>query len=517
MRKYTLLVTVSGIIFFATAAVQAQVAISSDGSAAHPSAMLEVKSSTRGFLLPRMTTVQRTTLGSAAIAGVVVYDTDLKKIFSYNGTMWDEGGVGNYWLRIGGSLYPYNSSDNVGIGTTAPARKLEVVGGWQTARLTSSSAGAFLEFKGTNATNWAIGTWGSSGRLLSTTDGFVSTNDEFSFSTSTFEPYTNNTKTLGTSGSRWKNTFSIDGDFSGSVGIGTSTPARALEVKGAYRTARLTSNFAGAFLEFVGTNATDWSVGAWDGTARLSSSTDEFATSTDEFSFGTTWFRPWANDTKYLGASSTQWKNVYSIDGSFTGKVGVGTQTPIGKLQVHDATSSNTTVFITPKAALSGDSSTVFFAEDNDASYGMYWTYDGNGNQMELWGKADILHYGPHIRVGRENGNVAIGTVFASGYRLSVSGKIICTELKVNAMADWPDYVFRKDYKLFPLEKLGAYIEANGHLPNIPPAAEINKSGIDVGEMQRRMMEKIEELSLYIVDQQKQIKALKEQISSVQK
>ena len=73
--------------------------------------------------------------------------------------------------------------------------------------------------------------------------------------------------------------------------------------------------------------------------------------------------------------------------------------------------------------------------------------------------------------------------------------------------------MFKKDYKLLPVEKLGAYIQENGHLPNIPPAEEINKSGLDVGEMQKRMMEKIEELSLYIVEQQKQIQALKEQLN----
>ena len=108
---------------------------------------------------------------------------------------------------------------------------------------------------------------------------------------------------------------------------------------------------------------------------------------------------------------------------------------------------------------------------------------------------------------------MAIGSTFATGYKLSVSGKIICTELRVNLVADWPDYVFKKDYKLLPVEKLGAYIQENGHLPNIPPAEEINKSGLDVGEMQKRMMEKIEELSLYIVEQQKQIQALKEQLN----
>ena len=197
----------------------------------------------------------------------------------------------------------------------------------------------------------------------------------------------------------------------------------------------------------------------------------------------------------------------------FSGDVGIGTTTPAGKLHVNDPASSNTMVLITPKAIGAGDSSSLFLGEDRNGLYGMYWMYDGAGNLMQLWGKGGTITYGPHLSVNRDNGNMAIGSAFATGYKLSVNGKIICTELRVNLVADWPDYVFKKDYKLLPVEKLGAYIQENGHLPNIPLAEEINKSGLDVGEMQKRMMEKIEELSLYIVEQQKQIQALKEQLN----
>jgi hypothetical protein len=116
---------------------------------------------------------------------------------------------------------------------------------------------------------------------------------------------------------------------------------------------------------------------------------------------------------------------------------------------------------------------------------------------------------------GSFTGNVAIGNTIATGYKLSVEGKIICTEMRVNLVANWPDYVLRKDYNLMPVEKLGEFIEKNGHLPNVPPAAEIEKSGMDVGEMQRLMMEKIEELSLYIIQQQQQIRELQDQVDKL--
>ena len=107
-------------------------------------------------------------------------------------------------------------------------------------------------------------------------------------------------------------------------------------------------------------------------------------------------------------------------------------------------------------------------------------------------------------------GNVSIGTsAVASGFKLSINGKAICEELKVQLSGNWPDYVFKKDYNLMTLPQLEQFIKANEHLPNIPKASEVEKSGIEVGDMQKRMMEKIEELTLYIIDLQKQFEEFK--------
>ncbi len=107
---------------------------------------------------------------------------------------------------------------------------------------------------------------------------------------------------------------------------------------------------------------------------------------------------------------------------------------------------------------------------------------------------------------------VAIGAVVpaASAYRLTVGGKIICEELKVKLVSSgWPDYVFDKKYKLKSLPDVEKFIAKNNHLPNIPSAKEVEKNGIEVGDMQKKMMEKIEELTLYIIDLQKQVDTLK--------
>ena len=109
-----------------------------------------------------------------------------------------------------------------------------------------------------------------------------------------------------------------------------------------------------------------------------------------------------------------------------------------------------------------------------------------------------------------ESGNVCIGTATpGSGYRLSVNGKIISTELKVQLTNNWPDYVFSSSHQRLSLLQLEKFIETNNHLPNIPSAKQMEANGLEVGEMQRLAMEKIEELTLYIIELKKEIDDLK--------
>lgn len=111
----------------------------------------------------------------------------------------------------------------------------------------------------------------------------------------------------------------------------------------------------------------------------------------------------------------------------------------------------------------------------------------------------------------RSGGTVRIGgTAVPSGYKFAVDGKVICEELKVKLVSSgWPDYVFGDNYTLPTLKEVEKYIQQNKHLPNIPSATEIEKNGIEVGDMQKRMMEKIEQMTLYILQLQKQIDELK--------
>jgi hypothetical protein len=103
------------------------------------------------------------------------------------------------------------------------------------------------------------------------------------------------------------------------------------------------------------------------------------------------------------------------------------------------------------------------------------------------------------------NGNVAIGTNDTKGYKLAVAGNAIAESVTVKLQGQWGDYVFKPTYKLRPLSEVKNFIDQNQHLPEIPSAKEIEKSGIDLGEMVKLQTKKIEELTLYLIESNKQL------------
>ncbi|MGJ1448157.1 hypothetical protein ACR79S_15065 [Sphingobacterium spiritivorum] len=111
------------------------------------------------------------------------------------------------------------------------------------------------------------------------------------------------------------------------------------------------------------------------------------------------------------------------------------------------------------------------------------------------------------------NGYTGIGTATPTE-RLAVNGNIRAKEIKVEA-TNWPDYVFRQDYELKPLAELDAYIKEHGHLPDMPKAAEAEKEGVSLGEMNKLLLKKVEELTLYILQMQKNNEAQQAQINQL--
>ena len=119
--------------------------------------------------------------------------------------------------------------------------------------------------------------------------------------------------------------------------------------------------------------------------------------------------------------------------------------------------------------------------------------------------------------VSYNSGNVGIGTSNTFGYRLAVNGTIGSTEVKVENTSAWPDFVFEKDYELLTLEEVEEHITEKGHLPEIPSEAEVTLNGINLGEMDTKLLQKIEELTLYLIEQNKKIEALEQKVKELEK
>ncbi len=108
------------------------------------------------------------------------------------------------------------------------------------------------------------------------------------------------------------------------------------------------------------------------------------------------------------------------------------------------------------------------------------------------------------LYIKSSTGNVGIGTTNPGDYKLAVEGTIGARRVKVTSLA-WADFVFEDHYRLMPLRELEQYIAANKHLPGIPSAKTVEKEGIELGEMDSKLLQKIEEQTLYIIELHKKL------------
>lgn len=197
--------------------------------------------------------------------------------------------------------------------------------------------------------------------------------------------------------------------------------------------------------------------------------------------------------------------NIYGVVGT------AGATNPINNVGVfgeaHNASGYNTGVFGLSRSTT-----------------GIYNT--GVGGQVTLnttaaWNRAisgfapvASNHYAGYFdgNVEVQTGTVKVGSVATPvGYKLYVEQGILTEKVKVAVASStaWADYVFATDYKLKPLSEVEKFIDENNHLPNIPSADELVKEGLDLGKMQALQMEKIEELTLYLIEMKKEIEVLK--------
>ncbi|RPE12847.1 hypothetical protein EGT74_04705 [Chitinophaga lutea] len=136
----------------------------------------------------------------------------------------------------------------------------------------------------------------------------------------------------------------------------------------------------------------------------------------------------------------------------------------------------------------------------------------GTGNQFFIWNDQDSKY---HFVVQRVTGNVGIGvTSPPADYKLAVGGTIGARRVKVTSET-WADFVFKPGYSLRTLQDVETFIKDHGHLPDIPSEATVKKNGIDLGDMNARLLQKIEELTLYLIEQKKEISELREAVKKL--
>jgi len=206
--------------------------------------------------------------------------------------------------------------------------------------------------------------------------------------------------------------------------------------------------------------------------------------------------------------------------------VGIGTSSPSSRLHVvGDQLLDGNLTFAT-------SAQSIQFANPTSTPAPMMYMFASgtiNSNRMVIahspaypnWGlqytdlsdQFDFLASGvSKMSVNLSSGNVGIG-VTSPVYKLEVCGTIRAKEVRVET--GWCDYVFEKNYKLRSIEELEKYVNDNKHLPGIAPAAEVEKEGLKVAEMNKAMMEKIEELSLYVIQLNKENKKLQAEIEAL--
>jgi hypothetical protein len=374
-------------------------------------------------------------------------------------------------------------AQNVGIGTTTPATRLDVKSsGFNVAQFNGPSSFMYVSIMEDDTYR---GYWGS----------YAGNNEDVDFGT-----YTGNA--AGKLHLTIQASPKVTVDAAGNVGIGTTTPNYLLDVANRMRLRQGTINN-------IFTTPGIWHTDYRDGSDRMFTGMQDsirwgifgggsggaygwgfnFNSRTGNVNIGNTTF-----DTYKLSVTgSDNGLALYNATGSYYGSLTNGNQ----NLEIQSAYGLNLFPNPTPaKHILLNPPSAFIFSTPGNVGIN---TSAPNAR----------LHVGGTVYIGTSAGSPA------TGYQLSVQGKVIAEEVKVQLNAGWPDYVFADGYQLPSLQTLEQFIQQHKHLPNIPPAAEMEKNGLELGEMQRRTIEKVEELTLLLIQLGKEKLELKKTVESM--
>ncbi len=195
-------------------------------------------------------------------------------------------------------------------------------------------------------------------------------------------------------------------------------------------------------------------------------------------------------------------KSLLTVDLS-SENVGIGTTTPTQKLEVKGSIQLKSDSYITYGIERENGAKSAFGITSN--------THDGflsSSGSLKFLINNNGTSYNTGMLIN-SNGNIGIGTTNINNWKLAVNGNIRAKEIKVEA--GWADFVFENNYNLPTLKEVEAHIKQKGHLKDIPSAKEVAENGIFLGEMDSKLLQKIEELTLYTINQGKDISKLKKE------
>ena len=406
------------------------------------------------------------------------------------------------------NTFPTGVGTNVGIGTTSPSTRLQVTSataGTSGVRLTNMTSATAV-----TAVNGKALSVDASGNIILTpvvnsssavtniysVDGTLSANRNV----------TMNSKNLTFSPTAANSQFFING-VSGDIGIGNILPTAKLDVTGSIKSKTL------------------WATNTATSATSFASSLD-FLKNSNVFSAGYE-----MADAGVSGATRRMF-NFYDLH-AWSSEISANDDLFI--MNVIDRSNTERLTFYGHKAGGISNGQSNFIINDKSGAE-IFKLGDNGSNSIYLqMGKSDskfvVGGYGDYgvghkfvVKDGSAlidgniltNSNVGIGSNnFTDGtdtYRLSVKGAVRADRVRV--YTTWADYVFNKNYHLPSLEDVEQHIKDNGHLKDIPSAKEVEANGIELGEMNKLLLQKIEELTLYMIETNKEIIKLKSQIKN---
>ena len=437
-------------VVFSTGLSYSQVAINNDNSSPHSSAMLDVKATGLGLLAPRMTEANRP---ASPATGLIIYQTNNDAgYYYYDGSDWQKIGraTDHFWQQNGMDIY-FNDG-NVGIGTDTPdGHGLYVskyVSGKAAVRGTDESSAIFAE--------------GMLGVL--SPGGLGVPIPVFNAGVLGIKP-DNGFDGVGVYG------WSHDSDSENYGGIFAADGSGGTNYAVYADADSAGTNYAGYFkgrVHVEANNNTDDGAADYTGNLVVAEVTHNENSDTRAIYGISTPVDGWGYGV--YGEGGYRGVYGYGNGGSYTGTVagvyGYAYGTAGTRVGVYGYASGGST---------------------NWAAYLLGSTYVSSD-----------------LRIGT--------TTAASGYALSVNGKVACEEVLIDDSGFWPDYVFEDDYNLLSIDEFEQSIKQNKHLPGMPSAKEIEENGgHHIGDVQKKTLEKVEELSLYIIELNNRLKALEQE------